>query len=58
MTLACLEVLQKLKTKGPRFYIVTRKGKGWPAEDKQITYHAPGKFDPYASSILHPNKIR
>ena len=40
--------LKKLKTiKGPKFlHIVTTKGKGLKqAEENQVTYHAPGKFD-------------
>jgi 1-deoxy-D-xylulose-5-phosphate synthase len=40
--------LKRLKTvKGPKFlHIITTKGKGLKqAEDHQITYHAPGKFD-------------
>jgi 1-deoxy-D-xylulose-5-phosphate synthase len=56
-----LEVLQKLKKqKGPRLlHIVTRKGRGLAhAENKQITYHAPGKFDPLTGKLkllpLHP----
>tara|TARA_B100000809_G_scaffold266123_1_gene327434 strand:+ start:638 stop:2422 length:1785 start_codon:yes stop_codon:yes gene_type:complete len=43
-----LKELQRLqKTKGPKFlHIVTTKGKGLKkAEQEQITYHAPGKFD-------------
>ena len=40
--------LKRLKTiKGPKFlHIITTKGKGLrQAEENQITYHAPGKFD-------------
>ncbi|MCX7551576.1 1-deoxy-D-xylulose-5-phosphate synthase [Xanthomarina sp. F2636L] len=40
--------LERLKTvKGPKFlHIITTKGKGLKqAEDNQVTYHAPGKFD-------------
>ncbi|MGA0316811.1 MAG: 1-deoxy-D-xylulose-5-phosphate synthase [Flavobacteriaceae bacterium] len=54
-----LEVLQKLKKqKGPRLlHIVTRKGKGLAhAEDKQITYHAPGKFDPLTGKLNPSSK--
>jgi 1-deoxy-D-xylulose-5-phosphate synthase len=43
-----LKELQRLqKIKGPRFlHIVTTKGKGLKkAEQEQITYHAPGKFN-------------
>ncbi len=40
--------LNRLKTiKGPKFlHIITTKGKGLrQAEENQVTYHAPGKFD-------------
>ena len=40
--------LERLKTvKGPKFlHVITKKGKGLKqAEDNQVTYHAPGKFD-------------
>lgn len=40
--------LERLKSvKGPKFlHIITKKGKGLKkAEEDQITYHAPGKFD-------------
>jgi 1-deoxy-D-xylulose-5-phosphate synthase len=40
--------LKRLKTvKGPKFlHIITTKGKGLQkAEENQVTYHAPGKFD-------------
>ena len=43
-----LETLETLKkVKGPKFlHIITTKGKGLAlAEQEQITYHAPGKFD-------------
>ena len=43
-----LAELQRLKTvKGPKFlHIITTKGKGLQkAEEDQVTYHAPGKFD-------------
>jgi len=49
-----LKVLQKLKKqKGPRLlHIVTKKGRGLAhAENKQITYHAPGKFDPLTGKL-------
>lgn len=45
---ALLEELQSLKKiQGPKFlHLVTTKGKGLKrAEQDQITYHAPGKFD-------------
>src|SRR5690606_36433023 len=40
--------LERLKTvKGPKFlHVITKKRKGLKqAEDNQVTYHAPGKFD-------------
>lgn len=43
-----IEVLERLKKiKGPKFlHVITTKGKGLPlAEQEQVTYHAPGKFD-------------
>jgi len=51
-------VLRELKdTKGPKFlHIITTKGKGLPlAEQHQITYHAPGKFDA-KTGILQSNQ--
>ena len=48
-----LKRLQKIK--GPKFlHIITTKGKGLQqAEDDQVTYHAPGKFDASTGEI-HP----
>ena len=46
--------LDRLKTiKGPKFlHIITKKGKGLhQAEQDQITYHAPGKFDKITGDI-------
>tara|TARA_B100000809_G_scaffold39649_1_gene34667 strand:+ start:1204 stop:2973 length:1770 start_codon:yes stop_codon:yes gene_type:complete len=43
-----LSELERLKSvKGPKFlHVITTKGKGLQqAEDDQVTYHAPGKFD-------------
>ncbi|MEM1259001.1 MAG: 1-deoxy-D-xylulose-5-phosphate synthase [Bacteroidota bacterium] len=43
-----IEVLKRLKQiKGPRLlHVITTKGKGLrQAEENQVTYHAPGKFD-------------
>ena len=43
-----LSELSRLKTvKGPKFlHVITTKGKGLlKAEEDQVTYHAPGKFD-------------
>jgi len=45
---AVVAELERLKTvKGPKFlHVITTKGKGLrQAEDNQVTYHAPGKFD-------------
>ena len=45
---ALIEELEHLKTlPGPKFlHVITTKGKGLKqAEDNQVTYHAPGKFD-------------
>lgn len=45
---AVVAELERLKTvKGPKFlHVITKKGKGLQqAEDNQVTYHAPGKFD-------------
>lgn len=46
--------LERLKTvKGPKLlHIITTKGKGLKqAEDNQVTYHAPGKFDAETGEI-------
>ena len=47
--------LKRLKTiKGPKFlHIITTKGKGLQkAEENQITYHAPGKFDAKTGDLV------
>jgi len=53
--------LERLKSvKGPKFlHIITTKGKGLrQAEENQVAYHAPGKFDA-ATGDLHPkSKIK
>lgn len=52
---ALLKELQRLqKIKGPKFlHILTTKGKGLQqAEDNQVQYHAPGKFDALTGDIL------
>ncbi len=49
-----IKELQRLKTvKGPKFlHIVTTKGKGLQqAEENQVQYHAPGKFNPQTGDI-------
>ncbi|MGO4772424.1 1-deoxy-D-xylulose-5-phosphate synthase [Flavobacterium sp. W22_SRS_FK3] len=51
---ALLKELKRLKkTKGPKFlHIVTIKGKGLQqAEENQVKYHAPGKFDASTGEI-------
>jgi 1-deoxy-D-xylulose-5-phosphate synthase len=48
--------LQRLKkVKGPKFlHIITTKGKGLrQAEENQVQYHAPGKFDKNTGEIHH-----
>jgi len=47
--------LERLKTiKGPKFlHIITTKGKGLKqAEENQVTYHAPGKFDAETGDLI------
>ena len=50
-----LKVLQEMKQiKGPKFlHVITRKGKGLKkAEEDQVKYHAPGKFEPATGELL------
>jgi 1-deoxy-D-xylulose-5-phosphate synthase len=52
---AVLRELKRLqKIKGPKFlHIITTKGKGLQqAEDNQVQYHAPGKFDKITGAIF------
>ncbi|MCC9071896.1 1-deoxy-D-xylulose-5-phosphate synthase [Flavobacterium sp. F-65] len=52
---ALIKELKRLKnTKGPKFlHIVTTKGKGLlQAEENQVQYHAPGKFDASTGEII------
>jgi len=52
---ALLKELERLKhKKGPRFlHIITIKGKGLKqAEEDQVKYHAPGKFDRLTGEVL------
>lgn len=52
---AVLKELKRLqKIKGPKFlHIITTKGKGLQqAEDNQVQYHAPGKFDKITGAII------
>ena len=61
---ALVSNLKRQKTlTGPRLlHFVTKKGKGLPqAENEQVTYHAPGKFDPITGKLNPANaeqKIR
>lgn len=53
-----IEELQKLKTvKGPKLlHVLTTKGKGLkPAEEDQVRYHAPGKFDAKTGELIPKN---
>lgn len=53
--------LKRLKTvKGPKFlHIITTKGKGLKqAEENQVKYHAPGKFDALTGDLIpKPNTL-
>ncbi|MBC8754257.1 1-deoxy-D-xylulose-5-phosphate synthase [Kordia sp. YSTF-M3] len=55
---AVVAELERLKTvKGPKFlHVITTKGKGLQqAEDNQVTYHAPGKFDKVTGELTPKN---
>lgn len=47
------ELSRLKKVKGPKFlHVITTKGKGLQlAEENQVKYHAPGKFDPQTGKI-------
>lgn len=50
-----LDILRKMKQiKGPKFlHVITKKGKGLKkAEEDQVKYHAPGKFEPETGELL------
>jgi 1-deoxy-D-xylulose-5-phosphate synthase len=52
---AVIKELKRLqKVKGPKFlHVITTKGKGLKqAEENQVKYHAPGKFDAASGEIL------
>jgi 1-deoxy-D-xylulose-5-phosphate synthase len=52
---AVIQELERLKkVKGPKFlHIITTKGKGLQqAEENQVQYHAPGKFDANTGEII------
>ena len=53
-----LKVFSELKKiKGPKFlHVITTKGKGLKkAEEDQVKYHAPGKFEPETGELLSKN---
>lgn len=53
--------LKRLKTiRGPKLlHIITKKGKGLKqAEENQIEYHAPGKFDVKTGALLNTEKTK
>ncbi len=55
-----LTTLEKLKTvQGPKLlHIITTKGKGLKqAEENQVTYHAPGKFDASTGNLIPKNDL-
>ena len=50
-----LKVLREMKgIQGPKFlHVITKKGKGLKkAEEDQVKYHAPGKFEPETGELL------
>ncbi|MFV0249000.1 MAG: 1-deoxy-D-xylulose-5-phosphate synthase [Tenacibaculum sp.] len=53
-----LKRLQKIK--GPKFlHLITTKGKGLrQAEENQVKYHAPGKFDKTSGAVLPKGKSK
>ncbi|GAA4111598.1 1-deoxy-D-xylulose-5-phosphate synthase [Aquimarina addita] len=58
---ALLKTLEALKSiKGPKLlHIITTKGKGLKqAEENQVTYHAPGKFDASTGNLLPKENIQ
>lgn len=53
--------LKRLKTvRGPKFlHIITTKGKGLKqAEDNQVKYHAPGKFDAKTGDLITKSALK
>jgi 1-deoxy-D-xylulose-5-phosphate synthase len=57
---AVLNELKRLRNiKGPKFlHIITTKGKGLQqAEDNQVQYHAPGKFDKITGDIITKSEL-
>jgi len=57
MQLLITELQRLKKVEGPKFlHIITTKGKGLQqAEEDQVTYHAPGKFDAKTGKIATKN---
>lgn len=56
---ALVQELQRLKkVEGPKFlHVITTKGKGLKqAEDNQVVYHAPGKFNAKTGDLIPSNK--
>lgn len=56
---ALITELERLKSvKGPKFlHVITTKGKGLKqAEENQVVYHAPGKFDAKTGDLYVKNK--
>ncbi|AXG69168.1 1-deoxy-D-xylulose-5-phosphate synthase [Kordia sp. SMS9] len=56
--IAVVAELERLKTvKGPKFlHVITTKGKGLQkAEEDQVKYHAPGKFDKFTGELKPKN---
>jgi len=54
-----IQELERLKkVKGPKFlHVITTKGKGLQqAEENQVQYHAPGKFDANTGEIIHKSE--
>lgn len=57
---AVISELKRLKTvEGPKFlHVITTKGKGLKqAEENQVTYHAPGKFDAKTGDLIVKGEI-
>ncbi|WP_456441192.1 1-deoxy-D-xylulose-5-phosphate synthase [Psychroserpens sp.] len=58
---ALISEFERLKTvKGPKFlHVITTKGKGLKqAEDDQVKYHAPGKFDAQTGEVFAKSAFR
>ena len=53
-----LELERLKRKKGPRFlHVITTKGKGLKkAEENQVLYHAPGKFDKSSGDLIKTNE--